>query len=572
MSQTKTIAYFSMEIGIRPEMPTYSGGLGILAGDTIRSAADMNLPMVAMCLIHRRGCFLQKLDAQGKQTEEPADWPINTYLQEMPARVAVSLDGRIVHLRAWKYEVEGASGGIVPIFFIDSDLIENTPSDRELCHYLYGGDNHYRLCQEWILGVGGVKLLRALGYSHLETFHMNEGHAAFLTLEILNERLNHVGRTTPEEEDIDFVRRHCVFTTHTPVPAGHDRFPIDMVTRALRPERIHQVTKVLECQGELNMTHLALRCSRFVNGVAHKHAEISRKMFNTPDIQAITNGIHHAFWASDSLAKVYDEYLPGWRQDPYLFRKTASIPKDKIWEAHQISKQELIDYANRKTGANLDVDVFTIGFARRAAAYKRADLIFQDTARLLKIVKEVGPIQLIFAGKAHPRDTDGKALIQRIFQNISQLKGKIKIAYLENYDMVLGKMITSGVDLWLNTPQPPLEASGTSGMKAALNGVPSLSSLDGWWLEGFVDGQTGWAIGKDGHDVAEVRDKAQDAEYLYQQLEHNIIPTYYHIREKYIYIMQHCIGINGSYFNTNRMMQDYVTYAYFPGTTKFFRW
>ena len=572
MQHQNTIAYFTMEIGLHPQMPTYSGGLGVLAGDTVKSAADLKVPMVGVCLIHSRGCFVQKLDEKGRQTEDPADWKKEDFVEPQYPRVMIRLEGRTVHLRAWRYDVKGVDGWVVPVFFIDSDLPENSPYDRELTHFLYGGDQRYRICQEWILGVGGVKLLRALGYEDIKIFHMNEGHASFLTFELLNEELRNHHRTMPAMEDIEAVRHKCIFTTHTPVPAGHDRFPMDLVNHTLGHDETIKLKSVLNCDNALNMTHLALRFSRYVNGVAKKHGEVSRKMFNNNGIQWITNGVHAPSWVSDPMQKLFDKYLPEWRHDSFILRNACAIPHQEIWDAHQVSKKELIAKVNAVTKQGLKDDVYTIGFARRAASYKRADLLFFDIERLKKIYKEQGPFQLIYAGKAHPRDMDGKALIQRIFDSIGTLKNDIKIAYIPNYDMTWGKLITSGVDVWLNTPQPPLEASGTSGMKAAMNGVPNFSSLDGWWIEGCVEGVTGWAIGTDGHDVNEHREYATDAKLLYDKLENIILPMYYKNRDEYIHIMSQAIGINGSYFNTHRMVEDYVLYAYFTREGREFKW
>jgi len=567
-----TIAYFTMEIAVNPEMPTYSGGLGILAGDTIRSGADLNLPMVAVCLIHRRGCFNQHLDTLGRQSETPADWVLQNYVKELEPRVSVFLEGREVYLRVWQYQVMGQEGHIVPVYFLDSDLPENSQYDRELCHFLYGGDDRYRICQEWLLGAGGVKMLRALGYSSIKTFHMNEGHAAFLTLQLLEESLRKNGRHSPTADDVDDVRAKCIFTTHTPVPAGHDRFHMDLVASTLETEKLSWLKTVQLCDGNLNMTHLALRFSHFVNGVAKKHGEISRKMFNNDRVQSITNGVHAPTWVTDPFARLFDSYLPAWRKDSFELRNALMIPSKSIWSAHQEAKKSLLTLINKESKLGMKEDVFTIGFARRAAAYKRADLLFHDIEKLRKIHKTAGPIQIIYSGKAHPRDTDGKALIQRLFKAIDTLKDDIKIYYHENYDMAMGKMITSGVDVWLNTPQPPLEASGTSGMKAALNGVPSFSSLDGWWIEGHIENVTGWSIGKDGSALDEFRDPAEDSRSLYEKLEKVILPLYYKDRDKYIDIMSHAISLNGSYFNTSRMVQDYITNVYFSSNGRTIKW
>jgi starch phosphorylase len=553
-----------MEIGLDVGIPTYSGGLGILAGDTIRSAADLAVPMVAMTLLYRKGHLYQRLDANGWQSEEPMEWTPNDYLKEAKARASVTLEGRTVAVRAWKYEVTGFGGFSVPVYFLDTDLPENSEQDRTLSHFLYGGDSRYRFCQEVILGIGGVKMLRALGYDNIERFHMNEGHASLLTLELLDESINKKNEKVISESDIDSVRKKCVFTTHTPVAAGHDKFPMDMVTRIIGEHEAFNLKNVFCCDNELNMTYLALNLSHYVNGVAKKHGEVTRHMFAPYIIDSITNGIHAATWASPPFQTLFDQFIPGWREDNFNLRYALNIPKEKIWQAHTAAKQNLIQYVNRVCNSGMDFDVLTFGFARRAASYKRADLLFEDIDKLRQISSQVGPIQIIYAGKAHPQDQGGKELIHKIFQAKKLLKPQVKIAYLANYDIELGKMITAGVDVWLNTPLPPLEASGTSGMKAALNGVPSLSILDGWWIEGCIENVTGWAIGQYLEEPNVDQRRTNDSLLLYEKLEHTVVPGFYHNRDSFINVMKHCIALNGSFFNTQRMMNQYVLKAYFP--------
>jgi starch phosphorylase len=472
----------------------------------------------------------------------------------------------------------------VPVYFLDTDLPENTEGDRALTHSLYGGDQRYRLCQEVVLGRGGVRMLRALGYQNIERFHMNEGHAALLTLELLDEEIARAGRASLSREDIEAVRAKCVFTTHTPVPAGHDQFPLDLVTsvvgprqdfldfqdaftvelmnRVFREHRAFAGMQDLAHSGlTLNMTYMALNCSRYVNGVAKKHGEVAGMMFAGYQIDAITNGVHAGTWAAKPFQDLFDKHIPAWRQDNFSLRYALSIPALELWQAHLKAKHALIQYANRETNAGLQADAATVGFARRAAPYKRADLLFADLERLKSIAEKAGPLQIVYAGKAHPQDHAGKETIQRIYQARDALRDVIRIAYLENYDMALGKLITAGVDMWLNTPQRPLEASGTSGMKAALNGVPSLSILDGWWIEGHIEGVTGWAIGES--QGAPTGDTSRDVGSLYDKLEHVVLPLFYGERERYVDIMRHAIALNGSFFNTQRMLQQYVLNAYF---------
>ncbi|HWP92098.1 MAG TPA: alpha-glucan family phosphorylase [Thermodesulfobacteriota bacterium] len=559
----RSIAYFSMEIALEAGMPTYSGGLGVLAGDTIRSAADLKVPMVAVTLIHRKGYFYQRLDSSGWQTEEPVEWSVDDFLKEMPQRVSVTLESRRVLIRCWRYEVIGIGGFGVPVYLLDTDLPENSEWDRTLTHYLYGGNQRYRLCQEVVLGMGGVRMLRALGYESIKKFHMNEGHSSLLVLELLDEEARKEGRSSILYSDVEVVRSKCVFTTHTPVPAGHDQFPLDLVNRVLGRREVYDMKDVFCCENLLNMTFLGFNLSHYINGVAKRHGEITKSIFAHYQIDAITNGVHASTWVSGPFAELFDRYIPGWKEDNSTLRSALSIPKPEVWDAHVDAKKWLIQYVNRQTNAGMDLDVFTIGFARRATAYKRGDLLFTDIERLKAISSKSGTLQVIYAGKAHPQDQGGKQVIKRIFDAKRALQGVIKIAYLENYDIELAKMIVSGVDVWLNTPKPPLEASGTSGMKAALNGVPSLSVLDGWWIEGHIEGITGWSIGEDSKTGDGSNNHQKDAELLYDKLEQEVIPLFYRDRDRFIDVMRHAVALNGSYFNTQRMLQQYVVNAYF---------
>ncbi len=552
-----------MEIGLEVGMPTYSGGLGILAGDTIKSAADLKLSLVAVSLLHRKGYFYQQLDNSGWQSEQPMEWVIQDFLKPTDARAVISIEGRQVHVTAWQYDVKGVSGGVIPVYFLDTDLPENAEWDRSLSHYLYGGDAYYRFCQEVLLGIGGVRILRALAHDQLERYHMNEGHAGLLTLELLDEAYRNNGTHDITEEELNEVREKCVFTTHTPVPAGHDKFPMEMVRKVLGDHQAFELKNVFCCEDTLNMTYLALNLSHYVNGVAKKHGEVSRHMFAPYIIDSITNGVHAATWVSGPFQELFDKYIPGWREDNYSLRYALNIPNEEVWKAHEKVKRELILHVNREANAGMDFDLLTIGFARRAASYKRADLLLEDVNRLKQISGSIGPIQIIYAGKAHPHDEKGKHLIQKIFQMAKDLRPDIKMVYLPNYDMELGKLLTAGVDVWLNTPQPPMEASGTSGMKAALNAVPSLSILDGWWIEGCIEKVTGWAIGAFQDDAKDERDRAADVKALYQKLEQSVVPMFYQDRPAFINMMTHAIALNGSFFNTQRMMSQYVLKAYF---------
>jgi starch phosphorylase len=558
------VAYFSMEIGLEPGMPTYAGGLGVLAGDTIRSAADLEIPMVAVTLLHRHGYFYQRFDEQGHQHEEPAVWPIDDFLEPVGPRTTVEIEGRPVQVRAWRYVVKGVTGFEVPVYLLDTDLSENQPWDRRLTDTLYGGDDHYRLCQEVVLGFGGHGMLRALGYGDIPRFHLNEGHAALLVLALIERELASGRADKGVTSDlIEAVRERCIFTTHTPVPAGHDQFSAELAHRVLGDGRCSWL-KACGHNHSLNMTQLALRGSRFVNGVAMKHGEVSHSLFPGYPIHSITNGVHAVTWAAPSFQALYDRRLPDWRHDQLSLRYAIGIPAREIWAAHLEAKRALIDYVNRETNAGFDRDVMTIGFARRAATYKRATLIVHDLDRLARIADRCGPIQIVFAGKAHPRDEGGKEMIRRVFEMRRLLKGPVRVAYLSNSDMTLARLVCAGVDVWLNTPLPPLEASGTSGMKAAVNGVPSLSVLDGWWIEGHLEDVTGWSIGERIEACLEPSEgmDACHAAALYDKLEQKVVPCFYQDRDRFMEIMRHAIALNGAFFNTQRMMVQYFHNAY----------
>ncbi len=559
------IAYFSMEIGIANDIPTYSGGLGVLAGDTIRSGADLKLPMVAVTLLSKKGYFTQEIDERGRQTEQPTLWEPSKYMTLLPSKVYIQIEDREVAIQAWLYVVKSLTGGSIPVFFLDTDVEGNSPDDKELTSYLYGGDQAYRLKQEIILGIGGVKMLHELGFE-IKKYHMNEGHASLLTIELLLRYKRPIEDVWDERLvwDVTRVRDICVFTTHTPVEAGHDKFSYDLILKVMGELIPLSVMRELGGDDSLNMTLLALNLSEFVNGVAKKHGQVSQSMFPGYEISAITNGVHTYTWTCDSLKRLYDKYLPGWANEPELFVRVGRIPDDELWAAHMEAKKVLIDFVNIETNAGMDYETLTIGFARRATAYKRPDLIFSDIERLEKIA--TGKIQIIYSGKAHPRDDHGKWLIEKIHVIKERLKGKIKMAYVKNYDMEKALKLVSGVDVWLNTPLRPREASGTSGMKAAHNGVMNFSILDGWWIEGHIEGFTGWAIGPSptesmlSNNIEEM-DK-RDAEDLYNKLENIIIPMYYTDRHTWIRMMQNAIGKNAYYFNSHRMMRRYVTEAY----------
>lgn len=563
MTKDPKIAYFTMEIGLSKEIPTYSGGLGVLAGDTIKSAADLRLPMVSVTLISKKGYFRQVIDERGRQREESEEWSPARFMKLLPDRVAVEIEGRDVYVQAWLFEVRSLTGGSVPVFFLDTDLNENRPDDREITAHLYGGDKAYRLKQEIVLGIGGVRMLRQIGFE-IKKYHLNEGHASLLALELLKGYKRDIEEVWDERLvwDTGKVKDLCVFTTHTPVEAGHDKFPYEMVSKVLGEPVPINVIKALAGSDHMNMTTLALNLSEYVNGVAKKHKEVSQNMFQGYEINSITNGVHSYTWTCDSFRRLYDKYLPGWANEPELFVRVGRVPDSELWDAHMEAKKALLGLVKAETGVEMSQDVLTIGFARRATAYKRADLLFSDIERLEKIAN--GKIQVVYAGKAHPKDDAGKWMIERIFVIKERLKDSIEIAYIENYNMEIALSLVSGVDVWLNTPMRPLEASGTSGMKATHNGVPNFSVLDGWWIEGHIEGFTGWSIGPEPSEnsVNEGYMDSRDAMDLYNKLENIIIPIYYNDRHTWIRIMQNAIGKNAYYFNSHRMMRRYVTEAY----------
>lgn len=558
----KAIGYFSMEVGLKDNIPTYSGGLGILAGDTLKACADNKIPLVGITLLNEKGYFHQRINEEGYQYEEPVSWSVDDFMIKLDNEVTVKIEGREVKIRAWEHKIIGETGFIVPVLFLDTNIDGNNDYDRKLTSHLYGGDERYRLNQEIILGIGGVRMLRELGYM-VEKYHMNEGHAAFLTTELLREKsIETNNQNFHDPKLLKEIRELCSFTTHTPVAAGHDAFEHGLLLNSLGDFIPQEIIKVCSDYNKFSMTRLALYLSKAVNAVSREHAKVSRAMFPHYDIDYITNGIHAKTWVNDSLAMVFDKYLPYWKEDSTELRNALMIPNSEIERAHRKSKEKLLDFVNSHTNIGFDYDHFTIGFARRATPYKRAELLLRDMERLKQMASKYGPIQIIYAGKAHPHDGAGKEIIKHIIDLSKSLNGLVKIAFLRNYSMSIGRLITSGVDVWLNTPIRPLEASGTSGMKAAVNGVPSLSILDGWWMEGCVEDITGWAIGPmPSGTTAETNDE-EDSKDLYNKLENKILPLFKD-KDKWTLLMKNSIAINGAYFNTHRMSLQYVNKAYF---------
>ncbi|MBL6748884.1 MAG: alpha-glucan family phosphorylase [Nevskia sp.] len=552
------IAYFTMEAAVHPQIPTSSGGLGILAGDALRTAADLDLPMVGVTLVSRAGYFRQHLSPEGRQSESAEDWEPGRWCRRAGAKTVVPIEGREVWVGAWLHVLEGNRGGREPVLFLDTDLPENDPADRTITAQLYGGDSTYRLKQEIVLGIGGVRLLRGLGF-RIHKYHLNEGHAALLALELLRATVPPSAELRAGEPQYNVlqVRHRCSFTTHTPVGAGHDEFAYDLVARVLGPFVEDGVLRRLAGEAALDMTHLALNLSGYVNGVAKLHAETSRRMYPGYAVRAVTNGVHAHTWTAPSFAALYDHHLPGWCHEPeVLVRVRCCLSDEETWQAHAAAKRRMLEHLHNAFGVALAPELPTIGFARRMTSYKRPELLFSDLERLRAIAQR-WPFQIVWGGKAHPRDEDGKRRIEQVHAALRSLAPQVRGFYVPNYDMSMAQILIPGVDLWLNTPQRPLEASGTSGMKAALNGVPSLSVLDGWWVEGCVEGMTGWAIGDAGDSPAE-----SEAEALYRKLEQRVLPLFHQDRAGWIAVMKGAITLNGSLFNSHRMMRRYAAEAY----------
>jgi glycogen phosphorylase len=546
------IAYFTMEVALRVEVRTYAGGLGVLAGDTVRSCADLQLPVVFVSLLMRAGYFRQEIDPDGRQIEHADPWEPERWARPLAALSGVRIEDRDVWVRPWLYVHKSDLGFGVPVLLLDTDLEQNDPRDRNLTHYLYGGDEEYRFKQELVLGVGGVRILEALGFQ-IGTYHLNEGHAAFATTELLR-RFPRRRRQTDKAEwsyDADRVRDLCVFTTHTPVEAGHDRLSYDLVARAGTDLMPMEALRVFGGGERLNMTRLALNLSGYVNGVAQQHALTARAMFPGFDVRAVTNGVHLGMWAHPAMAALYHAHFPQWMHEPEVLVRADQLPEADVWAAHERAKLDLTGLVRDLTGTQLDPHLPVIGFARRMTGYKRPDLLFGDLERLAAIAARY-PFQLVLSGKAHPADRAGKEAIHTIHRAMRALAGRVPVAFIPNYDMSIAQLLVAGADVWLNTPLPPLEASGTSGMKAAVNGILNLSILDGWWVEGCIEGVTGWSI-----------EDATDAAPLYSKLEHVVLPLYDADRARWVWMMKQAISKIACYFNSHRMMRRYAAEAYF---------
>ena len=539
-----SVAYLSAEVGFESGLHTYSGGLGVLAGDHIKSAADAGLDLVGCTLLYREGYGRQHLDEKGNQTETFGEIDPHEFLCDTGVEIELPLDGTTLYSKIWMYRIKG-----LPTYFLDTRHPDNSPDHRSLGNRLYGGDDSTRIRQEYLLGVGGIRALQALGHE-ITGLHLNEGHCTFAMLEML-----HQGWSREE------LRQRCLFTTHTPVPAGHDRFgweEVEVVLGELFPE---DARELVGDENLCSMSHLAVALAGQVNAVSNLNAYVASGMFEGTHIHPITNGVHHETWTSPAMSNLFDEHLKGWRDDPTILAHAGKIPDVGLMEARQEARAILRDLVRASTGVEFHKERLTIGFARRFATYKRANLVFSDLERLRRI--GTGKIQFVFAGKAHPRDEGGKQLIRDIFEGAAQVADEIPVAFLEDYSMDTGLAMTSGVDIWLNNPIRPMEASGTSGMKAAMNGVPNCSILDGWWPEACEHGVNGWGIGE-GEDE---RDDARDAIAVYDTLEHEVLPAWNGRSEHWNDLMRASIATSAR-FTGARMISDYLRfYANFPSSS-----
>ena len=541
------VGYFTAEIGLWSELHTYSGGLGVLAGDHVKSAADANIPLVGVTLLYRKGYGRQHLDGDGIQTETYRDLDPAQHLQDTGMDISLPLDGGELWAKVWRADITGVSGHVVPVYFLDTFHPKNTEKHLDLGLTLYGGDDWVRIRQEYLLGVGGLRLLDKLGHD-VDGLHLNEGHCTFALLEML-------GKGWTREQ----LAKRVLFTTHTPVPAGHDRFEWGAVEEVLGDLLPTDAKQLVIDAGDpeegrrISMSHLAVALSGPVNAVSNLNAWVASSMFADHHIAPITNGVHHLTWTSPMMAELFDEQLPGWREDPTKLAHAGKIPTEELVESRGIARKVLRELVQTSTGVRLDKNRLTIGFARRFATYKRANLVFSDLERLREI--GAGKIQFVFSGKAHPRDEGGKALIKSIFDSAKDLEQDIPVAFLEDYSMATGLAMTGGVDIWLNNPIRPMEASGTSGMKAAMNGVPNCSILDGWWPEGCEHGVNGWAIG----EADDERDDVRDAQNVLDVIENEVLPAWNEGDEKWCEIMRASIATSAR-FTGARMISDYLRF------------
>ena len=539
-NEQQKIAYFSMEIALENDLKTYAGGLGVLAGDILRSASKNNFPMIGITLFNRNGYFKQSISEKGKQIEG-ADKSNLKKLELLPIKFYLPIGTDKVLVKVWRYFLKQDEGIEIPIYLLDTNNPENREKHRRLTENLYPGDLRKKLKQSILLGRGGVKLLKKIGLDRISKIHLNEGHGALAAIELL---LNDKHKSLTDK--IRAVRKKIIFTTHTPIPAGHDVYFGEFLLK-YQPDFPIKMSELV-INDTINFSKLALFFSSYSNAVSLKHRLVSKKMFPEYKIDTVTNGVNSLLWTSSSFSRVYDKYLLDWRHNYRNLKKAKNIPLEEIKEAHLLAKEKLFRYIKEKKNIDFSLDTFTIVFARRFAPYKRPTLLLDDLERLKKINKTIGRLQIIYAGKAHPDDEVGRTLVSEVNKRLKKISHDIKVVFLENYDLSLAKLLVSGADIWLNNPALPNEASATSGMKAACNGVLHVSSFDGWWPEGYIKNKTGWVI--------------KDADSLYEKLEKEIIPLYYNHSNTWLKMMRSVISLNASYFNTDRVLEDYIKKAY----------
>lgn len=543
MARRIDVAYFSMEIGLSERLPTFAGGLGMLAADLMRSCADLGTSAACVTVRWRHGYQKQTPNGDGTIRHEEYDWdPAAEGLSPLREHVTVHVEGRAVHVGCWQLDIVGAKG-TVPVYFLDTDLPVNSPEDRDITRNLYGGDQAMRVKQEVVLGIGGVHMLRALGYADIGTYHMNEGHCAFLTLELLKER----------GFNDDAVRPSCAFTTHTPVAAGHDVFPYDLASRIVG-DMLPWHIKKLAGEDALSMTLLAMNLSHYTCGVSKLHGGVARAMLGNGAIDAITNGIHHPTWASPEMATLFDAHLPGWRDKPELLAHAHALPDEDLIVAHAAAKGRLIDAIAERTGVRLAPEKLLAVEARRLVPYKQHELLYGDENRLCDVGN--GKLQIVHSGNSYPGDAYAAELIKHLHERNARFGGVVTVTYVPHYDPAFAKLLVAGADVWLNTPMRLKEASGTSGMKAALNGTVNVSTLDGWWAEAYAqDPESGWRIGPERDIAGEDDMRKLDAEDLYTQLELEVLPAFAD-KLKWVDRMKRSIALAAT-FNTHRCIREY---------------
>ncbi len=558
------LAYFSMEMMLESDIPTYAGGLGVLAGDLLRSCADLKVPAVGVSLVYSGTVFAQAIEPNGSQLFREVDWRKLDQLTNLTEKTILRINNTDVSIACWRYDIVGIDEFVVPIYLLDTDFFDNNEWSRRITRNLYAQEGDIRIAQEIVLGIGGIRMLRQLGYSDIKAYHMNEGHTSFAALELLKEN---------NYED-DKVCALCSFSTHTPIPEGHDIFDYDLAYQ-VAGDYLPWHIKKLASDERLHMTKLGMSLSKTKLAVSKKHEKVSNNIFPGYSIQSVTNGVHHRTWISSYLQDLYERYIPGSLNDPEkLAQAPELVPDDELWQAHQESKRELLHYVNKhltSIGTHqerdhpdlkdcFDENILTIAMARRPVEYKRPLLFYHDLDRLLRIGKD--KIQIIQCGKSHFADDVSRRIVSEILEISKKFRSSIKVVYLENYSPRIARFLVAGTDVWLNTPMQPLEASGTSGMKAAMNGVLNFSVPDGWWLEGYaLQPDSGYIIGEEIASLEAQFNNDKDADSIYTTLEKEIIPTYYDNRPEWLRRMKHAIAL-GAYFNTHRCIKEYKRIAW----------